>query len=331
MKTIDFLEDKVKNKNVLFISTKNADYIRNVQEITWLREHAENITVIVSSSKNYLIRILKVYFKTLWHLMRRDFDYLFVGFAPQLLFPLFLFFPKNKLIVFDFFISMFDTFVDDRKKVKPNSLIAKVLHYIDGHTIQKSDLTVVDTQAHGKYFANEFQRSLSKIVVFYIEADTEIYVPHVRNKNELFEVIYFGSILPVQGVDIVLEAIKKVDNPAIHFTIIGPLQKKFAIHEEDYPQTTFIPWLSQMELAEKINQADLALAGHFSSTVGKANRTIAGKTYIYLAMDKPVVLGKSDANYELFSENSNTFFVERGNPKALANLINSLAHSFHMQ
>lgn len=111
------------------------------------------------------------------------------------------------------------------------------------------------------------------------------------------------------------------DDPRIKFTIIGPIGNKYNIDENDYPHTRFISWLSQEELAKEISQADICLAGHFNGSIGKANRTIAGKTYIYKAMNKPVVLGDSDANRELFEEDEMNYYVEMGNSMQLVNCI----------
>ncbi|EOH86856.1 hypothetical protein UAS_01318 [Enterococcus asini ATCC 700915] len=322
MLPIEEIEKKFYNKKILFISTKNLDYIRNTQEINWLKGLASEIEIICHPSNNYFIRLFFVYLKLLPKLIKRDFDGLFLGFAPQLLFPYFPFLPKNKLIVMDFFISFYDTLVDDRKKIKDNTFFSKALHFWDRKTLEKADCVVVDTKAHGEFFSEEFRINKRKIGVLYIEADSSIYQPHPREKNAKFEVIYFGSILPVQGIQVILDALKLLNNHSeIHFTLIGPIGSKFQVNEMDFPNVTFIPWVTQKDLAEYINQADLALSGHFSSTVGKANRTIAGKTYIYLAMQKKIILGDSDANRELYKPSTNIFYVERGNPQALANLI----------
>ncbi len=320
------LKQIVDGKKVLFVSSKNADYIRNVQEIEFLKKEAMACDVIASSSKSYLKRIIYTYWKMLttkW----KNYDYIFIGFAPQLYSVFFPFVRKEQLII-DFFISIYDTMVDDRKKVKDNSLLAKLMHKIDGYTIKKAKYIVCDTKAHRDYFVEEFDSVVEKYCVLYLEADVSIYNPEeyvTTSDDSILEVIYFGSILPVQGIEVILDTIKLLkDNGSIRFTIVGPIENSHKIEGQDYPNTTFIPWLSQKELAEKIAFSDICLAGHFSATIGKANRTIAGKTYIYKAMNKAVILGDSQANHELFVEDEMHYFVERGNPEALAQLLERL-------
>ena len=94
-----------------------------------------------------------------------------------------------------------------------------------------------------------------------------------------YVVLYFGSVLPLQGVDVVLDAIKLLKNEKdIFFQVIGPISKKYSKPVQD--NVEYIDWLEQKELAEYIANADLCLAGHFNGEIDKAKRTIPGKAYI---------------------------------------------------
>ena len=317
-------EDIIKDKKILFVTSKNLDYIRNTQEIKIIEEQASEYKVIGLKSTSYVKRVLYTYIKLLFTSFS-EYDYIFIGFAPQLYFPFFPFIKKDKLII-DFFISMYDTFVDDRKKVSKESFVAKLFYKIDYYVLKKAKYVICDTKAHRDYFIKEFNAAKEKFFVIYIIADTSIYDPKkypkkIRNNNTL-DVLYFGSILPLQGIEVILDTMKQLrDDPRIKFTIIGPIGNKYNIDENDYPHTRFISWLSQEELAKEISQTDICLAGHFNGSIGKANRTIAGKTYIYKAMNKPVVLGDSDANRELFEEDEMNYYVEMGNSMQLVNCI----------
>lgn len=318
----DYINDIVNGKKVLFITTKNIDYIRNSQEIKVLREWAELVNVIGYRNKSYISRLIKIYIK-LFTISIKHYDIIFVGFAPQLILPLFSFRFKRKFVVEDFFISLYDTMINDRKKFKHNSLFAKILLWIDKITIKRADAIIADTIAHGEYFVEELGADNSKINVLYLSADSSIYYPRVVSKaQELknkFVVLYFGSILPLQGVDIVLQCIEKMKNTSsVFFQIIGPINHKDLQKYKELKNVKFIPWLSQKDLAEEIAKADLCLAGHFNSTIKKASRTIPGKAYIYNSMKKPMILGDNSANRELFIEdNINNYYVEMGNPDKL--------------
>ena len=53
---------ELKNKKVLFITTKNLDYLRNTQELRLLREQAVQVSVIGVKDKSYPLRLIKVFF-----------------------------------------------------------------------------------------------------------------------------------------------------------------------------------------------------------------------------------------------------------------------------
>ena len=249
------------------------------------------------------------------------FDAVFLGFAPQLVLPLFAHRFRKKTVDIDFFISVYDTMVCDRKKLRPGSLGAKFCHWIDTRTLKLADHVVSDTNAHGDYFSAEFGKARSAIETLYLDADTSIYYPRPQVKppelKEQFIVLYFGSVLPVQGVDVIMQAMALLaDDPRIHFYFIGPVDQKVTPTES--PNITYIRWLSQPELAERISQADLCLAGHFNKENGKANRTIPGKAYIYEAMKKPMILGDNAATRERYTDGMpGITFVEMGSPEAL--------------
>ncbi len=326
MRNTYLLDNKINNlfhdKKVLFITTKNIDYIRNSQEINYLKKSAQSVKVLGYKDKSYVLRLMKIYIKILT-MPLNGYNLIFVGFAPQLVLPLFPFKFKGKFIVEDFFISLYDTMIYDRKKFRANGFLAKILLWVDKATIKRADKIIVDTSAHGDYFADELGADKSKINVLYLEADTSIYYPRIISKQKQhkkkFVVLYFGSILPLQGVDIILECVKNMENiSSVVFQIIGPVDKKDIKKYEHLKNVEFIPWLSQKSLAEKIAKADLCLAGHFNKTISKASRTIPGKAYIYDSMEKPMILGDNPANHELFDEDGiKYYYVEMGDSKKL--------------
>lgn len=314
-------ENKLEGKNVIFITTKNIDYIRNSQEIRLIRERSNAFDVIYSSNKNYILRILQVWNKITRQKIR-DCDIVFLGFEPQFVLPFVGYKMKNKEIVIDCFISVYDTLVNDRKKIKAGGLMAKFCHWLDKKTISMANTIITDTKAHAEYFHSEFGGEKDRFETLYLEADESIYYPREQKKPEKlvdkYIVLYFGSILPLQGVDVVLDSLKNFENEKdIFFEIIGPVPKKY--NKPEQANVCYYEWLSQNELSEHIAYADLCLAGHFSADIDKAWRTIPGKAYIYEMMGKKMILGDGAANHELFESDEKHSFVERGSSMALAN------------
>ena len=312
--------EEFKRKKVLFITTKNLDYLRNTQEIRLLKEQADQVAVIGTKDSSYPLRLLKVFFKLLFTSCK-SYDAVFVGFAPQLIVPFFGYKLKKTKLYIDFFISMYDTLCFDRKKFRPDSFLGRRMLRLDQKTLQKADAIVCDTKAHGKYFAEDLGADPEKLNVLYLEADKNIYFPQNTKKppeaQGKFTVLYFGSVLPLQGIDIVLEAMDHFkDDPRFCFYFVGPVGSD--VKKPEGKNLHYFQWLSQEELAQYIDFSDLCLAGHFNGKIQKARRTIPGKAYIYRAMSKPMILGDNPANRELFSEqDSGIYFVEMDSAKKL--------------
>ena len=315
------------HNRILFITTKNVDYLRNVQEIRLLKEKNAEVTVIGSHSRKYLNRLFYVY-RRLLTVKASDYGKVFIGFAPQLVLPFWKKKFRKNTVVIDFFISMYDTLVNDRKVFSEKSVPAKLLRWLDRKTVECADQIIVDTNADGKYFEEEFGAEKKKIKTLYLEADKAIYYPRRVEKPEhlkdKFVVLYFGSVLPLQGVDVVLESYRLLENEKrFYFYMIGEVGNKY--QKPQSQNIEYIPWLSQEELADHIAMADVCLAGHFNKAIDKAHRTIPGKAYNYRAMEKKIILGDGRANHELFEESNQIYFVPMGDAQALADCIMQIA------
>lgn len=316
--------NNLKDKKILFIATKNADYIRITQEIRLLMSLSSKVEVITYKDKNYFKRLIKIY-KKLINFHINDYDIVFVGFMAQLIIPIFIKKFLGKVVYVDFFISLYDTLVFDRKIIQKGSLLSELCRWLDKKTLNNADIVLCDTRAHGKYFMTEFVQHENKFRVLYLEADKSIYYPKKVEKPEKwknkFIVLYFGSILPLQGVDIVLQSIELLkEEKSIQFVIVGPINKNYKKFEND--TVTYINWLEQEKLAEYIAFSDVCLAGHFSKDIEKAKRTIPGKAYIYNMMKKKMILGDCEANREIYDDiDDRVSFVSMGDSEKLSKMI----------
>lgn len=365
---------ELNNKSVLFITTKNLDYIRNSQEISLIKDATSRLTVIGSGAKRYPIRLLKVWSSLLFMSFRR-YDAVFVGFAPQLILPIW----GRRMrragceIWEDFFISLYDTFCYDRRRFKPDSVVGRALKRLDRHAVDYGSQVICDTRADAEYFHRELEDDASnpgcgtkdapgRFAVLYLQADTSVYYPRYADRGEVLErlfpeeftgfkkndcsgqdtgiagkitgdiriILYFGTVLPLQGADIVYEAMQKLATDGNELCIfigrLGKEAKGMPNRERVNITSTCSPilhrdWLSQDELAQLIDISDICLAGHFSADIDKARRTIPGKAYIYEAMGKTMILGDNPANREYFLPSDKHIFVEMGSASAIINSI----------
>lgn len=80
------LIELVKNKKVLFVATKNKDYIRITQEIKIVEANALQYDILSYTDKKYFIRFLKVVCNLLFKSAKK-YDVVIVSFMPQMIMP----------------------------------------------------------------------------------------------------------------------------------------------------------------------------------------------------------------------------------------------------
>ena len=83
----------------------------------------------------------------------------------------------RRRMIFDPFISLYDTAVLDRKEVDEKSLKAKYYYFLDKFSCKLAEVAITDTKQHAEYFSKEFGIHRSKIGVVYIGADDDIFYP----------------------------------------------------------------------------------------------------------------------------------------------------------
>jgi glycosyltransferase involved in cell wall biosynthesis len=147
--------------------------------------------------------------------------------------------------------------------------------------------------------------------------------------------LYYGSFLPLQGVEIIIRAaVYLKDIHGLNFRIIGQgllfSQMRALAEQYGLENLSFLPPVRLDQLPDEIARADICLCGHFSS-IPKAARVIAGKTFQCIAMGKPVVVGENPANRELLTPDVDAIFCAMNDPAALADAIRQLAQNSHLR
>jgi glycosyltransferase involved in cell wall biosynthesis len=208
--------------------------------------------------------------------------------------------------------------------------MASYLKRLEAMCYSQVDRILFDTRSHIEYVTQEFSLPREKLRHVYISADEGIFRPtYDRYPSNTCNVIWYGSFLPLHGVEIIMDAIRLLcAEENLSFTVVGggPKVKEFArwLRQLDNPRIFYSPWLSRQRLGEFVRRADIFLGGHFSS-IPKASRVIPSKVFEGAAAGKAMILGDNPANREIFSPNGDAAFVEMANSGALADSILDLA------
>jgi glycosyltransferase involved in cell wall biosynthesis len=306
---------------IVFTAGREVDYPRNSQNIRALNTQYQ-VSLLEAKSSRLGNRLLKVGGRLLMQRFSR-FDMCFIGFYGQpLVFPVRL---RSRIpIILDAFVSTYDTFCFDRKIFKPRSLPGRLSFYLDRFSCMLADTIILDTKAQVQYFEKTFGIPHEKLQVLYVGCDDELFHPIDVITTSRPIVLFYGTFLPLHGLDIILKAAHLLTGENISFLIIGKGQEYERIHklatELDLGNVIFQDPIPLQELPEVIARSTICLGGHFGRSE-KAGRVIAGKTFQCLAMGRPTIVGDNPANRELFTHAQDVWMCSMADPVALANSI----------
>ncbi len=312
--------------SVLFISGREISYIRNRVLLTALEKFCD-VTVLTGNGRNIPSRILTGLLRFITY--KQNYDVCWTGFYGQ---PIALILSRisHKPVILDAYVSTYDTLCEDRGLFRPRSLPGRLAYWLDRQSCQQAALVITDTMANAQYFIQKMGVPAEKLRVVYVGCDESLFYPRpeVRDSSHC-EVFYYGSFLPLHGTEIIIQAAALLkDRQDIQFTIGGDGLTFRKIRETlrrlDLRNVKLVGWIPMEQLPTYIARASICLGGHFS-TVPKAARVISTKTFQFIAMRKPTIVGKNAATSELFVHGEHVYTVDMGKPEALAQAISELA------
>lgn len=225
-------------------------------------------------------------------------------------------------IIFDVFISLYDTYVFDRELIKKNSLKAYWFFLLDKVSCMLSDAILFDTKEHIRYFHKTFGVDRAKCHRVWAGTDTRIFKPHKRVTNKWIA-YYHGKFIPLQGVPVIIQAAKLLKNRDIEFHLLGDghdyEKVRRMLKREKLSKLHVFPRVKYEELPGKAANASVFLAGPFGKS-SKAARVIPNKAYEALSMKLPTIIADTKATRELLSD-KDCIFCKRQNPRELAEKI----------
>ncbi len=314
---------------VLYFGTYERDYPRNAQVISALRgagvevvEH--HVSVWEGRRDNWQAGAataarLGVAELRLFRRPRDEFDALVVGYPGHLDLVAARRVAADRPVVFNPLVSLYDTFVADRRRFTPTSAAGRALHSIDRRALRAADLVVADTEAHADFLAALAGIPRNRVEVCFVGAEERVFSPGWAPAAP-FEALFVGKLIPLHGVETVLEAARLA--PGLRFKIVGSGQLEPLVHDRP-PNTEHVPWVEYEDLPSELHRAGCAL-GIFGRSE-KALRVIPNKVFQALACGAPVVTAETPAARELLADRESALLVPPSDPEALAAAVTRLA------
>jgi len=235
---------------------------------------------------------------------------------------------SGKRLVFDPLVSRYETRVLDRADVVRGSLQSWHNRNLDAVSLGLADLVLADTQAHARFYAEEFDIPPGKIRVLPVGFDEDIFRQAAFHGDRAYvTILFYGTFLPLHGVETIIAAAGILRGKAVRFMIVGEGQTHGAAEEmaAGLPDDllAFHPAVSIRDIASLLAEADIVL-GIFGKTP-KAAMVVPNKVFQALAVGRPVVTADTPAIHELFTPGVHLLAVPPGDARALAAAIELLA------
>jgi glycosyltransferase involved in cell wall biosynthesis len=305
---------------ILYVAGREAAYSRTRIVLNALRQNGFEVVECLPPDKAFK-HYPGLLFKTLLNAPRCD--AVVVGFYGQLLAPLVRLLTW-KPILFDMYITTYDTMVFDREKAAPGSLKARIYGLSDWLSYKVSKLSILDSHHVIAHFGRTIHTETSKFRRLFLAVDDSVIKPGpTRPADGEFLVHFHGEYIPFHGVRHILKAAKLLEPHGVKFQIVG----KGITYDEDMqlardlglPHVNFLAPVPYAKLAELMARADVCL-GIFGDNA-RAQLVLTNKVVEAIGVGKPLITSRNAPVQELLQHEESVLLVNPADPQALADAI----------
>ena len=240
---------------------------------------------------------------------------------------------RGKRLVWDAFLSLYDTYARDRAMARESGVIARALRLAERVATRSADRVVMDTKAHSQLMARLHDIPAHKGDAVLVGAEPDAFgageSPCNRPKSrERLKALFYGQCIPLHGLSTIVEAALSERGQRFDWVIIGTGQEAAAIDAQlnaaAAPHIERIEWIAYEKLQDIIADADITL-GIFG-TSEKAASVIPNKVYQALLCGKPIVTQASPAMTELIGEGAPGIYLSKaGDASSLLDALDAFA------
>lgn len=277
---------------------------------------------------------LAAYPGLVWRYLRApDHDAVVVGYLGQL--DVLVLWPFAKLrgkpVVWDAFLSLYDTMIRDRAQGREGGLLARLVFAWEWLACRAADRVVLDTAAHADLFRRLYHLPDERLAHVLVGAETAKFPVLPLNPPKpdgRLRVLFYGQFTPLHGIDTIVGAAQRAGDRPIDWVLIGKGQESGRIEAmlkaQPVPSLRWIDWVDYEALIDRIAEADICL-GIFSQG-DKAANVIPNKVFQILSAGRPLVTRDSPAIRELLSPDMpGVYLVPPADPDALLDALDRFA------
>lgn len=313
-----------RTKTVCFFGIYDPHYARNRVLMKGFERHGYDIIEVHADPAT--CRGIKKYFalyKEYRLLGTKTFDHVVVAFPGHTVVWLArILFGKD--IIFDSFVSLYNSNVEDRRKYTPYSVRAVWDWLLDWSACHLAGKVLLDTNTHKEYFSKTFFVPQKKLIRVFVGTDDDLFFPQQNTTMGKKYMIHFhGKPTPLHGIEYIIDAAKILEqHDDIVFRLVGCRGRGDVVarmSERGVRNVELVDSVPYEALPDMIRTADVCL-GVFGNSK-KVDMVIPNKVYEAVACGVPVITARTKAITELFSDQESIILCEKSNPRDLAEKI----------
>lgn len=232
---------------------------------------------------------------------------------------------RRKHLAFDWFISAFDTIVEDRRLLGRGNPLAWLLWSGEWLASHAADLVFMDTATHAHRMEGLFRLAPNSIGHVWVGAEQTFFQSgSPQPSGAHLQVLFYGQFIPLHGIGTIVEAARLLREAPVQWILVGRGQEapriRAMLAEASLSALRWEEWVPYDQLGEWIRRADVCL-GIFG-TSDKAASVIPNKVFQIVASGRPLVTRDSPAIRELLADSPPCVrLVGAGDARALADAI----------
>lgn len=241
----------------------------------------------------------------------------------------------GKKVIVDYYISEFDTLVNDRKTIKKKSFSARLALFKDRLFMKLADGVIFLNNAESAYYQKvagvELDKKKIKIIPLCIDYKKELFEDVAESSRRDFNVCWWGTYIPLHGLDNLIRAFSHIEHEAVKLYIFGNSEEKSKPYQD---------LITSLGLSDKVvvindcsfsngklasflkSKCDIAI-GNFGSS-DKAKTVLVNKLVDALSLGLPCLTIQTQATLELLGQNEGLILTE-SSPERIAE---SIAEAF---
>ena len=310
------------NKTVCVVSCYKPGYVRGEVLFHAASEVPGYSVIRVANKHRGLLRYPEVIWKT-WQVRRHSNpDIYILAFRGYEILPFIRLLSHGRKLIFDEFINLLEWLSLEHQRVHTGSVAYRIIYTYYRYLLRKVDAIMCDTQSHAELSSEIMSLPKSKYRTVYVGADETVFTKTIDNKLKKFDkftFIYYGSMLPLHGADIAVNAMVAAQLPKAQLVMVGGGQDIANLCNQATQKgahVVHVPWIEYTDLPSMVRAANVCLAGPFGDTA-QSQYVLTGKLFQMLQLGRATIIGKNKESY-IFSDKKNTLLVKQGDSKALA-------------